>query len=76
MLLTNLDGVEDKLLATVLAGLRAFGTLSQTVLGQEAAHHPRATLILTVHTLLGTDTLMVLGEKTGHTHTHRSKHKQ
>lgn len=31
---TDLDGVEDKLLAAVLAGLRAFGTLSHAVLGQ------------------------------------------
>lgn len=58
--ITDLDCVEDKLLATVLAGLRAFGTLSHAVLGKEAAHHPRATLIFTIHALLRTDSLVVL----------------
>ena len=30
---THLDGVEDKLLSAVLAGLRAFGALGHAVLG-------------------------------------------
>lgn len=58
---TNLDCVEDKLLATVLAGLRTFGTLGQAVLGQQTPHHPRPTLVLTVNALLRTHALVVLG---------------
>ncbi len=57
---TDLDCVEDKLLAAVLAGLCAFGTLGHAVLGQQATHHPRPTFVLTVNALLRTHTLVVL----------------
>lgn len=59
---TDLDGVIDKLFATVLAWLCAFGTLSHGVLGQESPHHPCSTLVLTVNTLLGTNALVILKE--------------
>lgn len=58
---TDLDCVEHKFFATVLAGLCAFGTLGQAVLGQQTAHHSRPTLVLTVNTLLRTHALVVLG---------------
>lgn len=61
---SDLDCVKDKLLAAVLAGLGAFGTLSHAVLGQQATHHPRPALVLTVHALLRTHALVVLGQKT------------
>lgn len=60
---SDLDCVEDKLLAAVLAGLRTFGTLGHAVLGQQTTHHPRPTLVLTVNTLLRTHTLVVLGQR-------------
>lgn len=60
---TYLDRVKDKLLAAVLAGLCAFGTLGHAVLGEQTTHHPRPTLVLTVNTLLRTHTLVVLGQK-------------
>lgn len=60
---TNLDGVVDKLFATVLAWLCAFRTLSHGVLSQESSHHSCSTLVLTVNTLLGTNALVILTEK-------------
>lgn len=60
VVLMILDGVIDKLFATVLAWLCAFGTLSHGVLGQESPHHPCSTLVLTVNTLLGTNALVIL----------------
>lgn len=63
---TDLDGVEDKLLAAVLARLRALGTLGQAVLRQQPTHHPRPAFVLAVDALLGTHALVILN-----THTHR-----
>lgn len=57
---TNLDGVVDKLLAAVLAGLGAFGTFGHGVLGQESPHHSRSALVLAVDAFLWTDALVVL----------------
>lgn len=58
---SHLDGVEDKLLGAVGAGLGALGALRQGVLGQQAPHHARPTLVLTVHAFLGTCSLVALG---------------
>lgn len=58
---SHLDGVEDKLLGAVGAGLRALGALGQGVLGQQAPHHARPALVLAVHALLGTRPLVALG---------------
>lgn len=60
VILMILDGVVDELFAAVLARLCTFWTLSHGVLGEEPPHHPCPTLILTVHTLLRTDALVVL----------------
>lgn len=57
---THLDCVEDELFAAVFAGLCAFGTLGQAVLGQQATHHPRSAFVLTVNALLRTHALVVL----------------
>lgn len=59
----DLDGIKDKLLAAVLARLRALGTLRHAVLGQEPTHHPGPALILTVNALLRTHTLVILMKK-------------
>lgn len=65
VVLVVLDCVENELLAAVLAGLRAFGTLGHAMLRQQTTHHPRSALVLTVNTLLRTHTLVVLVGFTG-----------
>lgn len=56
----HLDGVKDELLGTVGARLGALGALRGGMLGQQPPHHAGTTLVLTVHTLLGTHALVAL----------------
>lgn len=58
MVLVALDGVVNKLLDTVGTSLSVLEELRRGTLGQQFPHRTGSTLGLTVHTLLGTHTLV------------------